>query len=92
MKNAHLVSKGQAFLHQEQNDLQPRKQKADWANREKQESLLSLTSAFVIVGHFASDEERLVLSKPVVQFSFTYGALRYFYICLYINHQFLYLL
>ena len=43
----------------------------------------SLPSAFVIVGRFAPDEERLVLSKPVVQFSFTYGVSRdIFYICL----------
>ena len=27
------------------------------------------------VGHIASDEERLVLSQSVVQFSFTYGVL-----------------
>ena len=42
--------------------------------------------------YIVSDEERVVLSKPVVQFSFTYSVSRYFYICLYINHQFLYLL
>ena len=36
----------------------------------------SLPSAFVVVGRFAPDEERLVLSKPVVQFSFTYNVSR----------------
>ena len=30
------------------------------------------------VGHIALDKERIVLSKPVVQFSFTYGVLKYF--------------
>ena len=32
-----------------------------------------LTFAFVEVGCTATDEERLALSKPVVQFSFTNG-------------------
>ena len=61
-KIARPVSKGQALLHQVRCDLLPRKQ--------------CLTSAFVVVGHIASDKERLVLSKPVVHFSFTYGVLR----------------
>ena len=52
----------------------------------------SLPSAFMVVARFASGEERLVLSKFVMQFSFTYDVLRYFYICLYINHQLFYLL
>ena len=68
-KIARPVSKGQALLHQVRCDLLPRKQ--------------CLTSAFVVVGHIASDKERLVLLKPVMQFSFTYGASRGFlYICL----------
>ena len=55
--------------------------------------MLSLNSAFVGVGRIAPDEERLVLLKPVVQFSFIYGVARGFlYICLYFNHQFLYVL
>ena len=33
-----------------------------------------LTSASVGVGRIVLDEERLVLSKPVVRFSFTYDA------------------
>ena len=33
--------------------------------------LLSLISAFVVVGRIALDEERSVLLKPVVQFYFT---------------------
>ena len=33
----------------------------------------SLPSVFVVVGRIAPDEEKLVFSKPVVQFSFTYG-------------------
>ena len=45
---------------------------------------LSLTSAFMIVGRFAPDEERLVLSKPVVQYSFTYGVSKVF-LYLFIN-------
>ena len=44
------------------------------------------------IGRIAPDEESLVISKPVVQFSLTYGVLGYLIICLYINHQFLYLL
>ena len=44
---------------------------------------VSLTSTFVVVGPFAPGEERLVLLKPVVQFSFTYvvsrGILRFSY-------------
>ena len=40
-------------------------------------------SAFVVVGRFAPDEERLFLSKPVVQFSFTYGVSRGIFIFLY---------
>ena len=35
--------------------------------------LLSLPSAFMVVGRIASDEERPVLLKRVVQFSFIYG-------------------
>ena len=35
--------------------------------------LFSLASAFVGVGHIAPDEERSILSKQVVQVSFTYG-------------------
>ena len=38
--------------------------------------LVSLDSASVGVEHIASDEERLVLSKPVVHFSFAYVVLR----------------
>ena len=38
----------------------------------------SLPSAFVVVGCFAPDEERLVLLKLVVQFHFTYGVPRSF--------------
>ena len=46
--------------------------------------LLSLASAFVGVGSIAPDEGKLVLSKPVVQFSFTYSAVRGpLYICLF---------
>ena len=50
------------------------------------------------VGRIVPGEEMLVLSKPVMQFSFTYGVSRsvlyiYLYINhLYINHQFLNLL
>ena len=35
-----------------------------------------LASAFEGEGHIAPDEERLVLSKPVMQFSFTCGVSR----------------
>ena len=53
--------------------------------------LLNLASAFVVVECIAPDEERLVLLKPVVQFSFTYGVSRgLLYIFLYINQQFIY--
>ena len=38
--------------------------------------LLSMASAFVGAGCVAPDEERLVVLKPVVHFSFTYGVLR----------------
>ena len=38
--------------------------------------LLSLASVFVGVGRIAPNEERLVLSKQAVQFSFTYSASR----------------
>ena len=34
------------------------------------------SAASVGVGRNASDEERLILLKPVVHFSFTYGVLR----------------
>ena len=45
------------------------------------------------VGRIATDEEKLVFLKPVVQFSVTYGVWRGFlYICLHFKHQFLYLL
>ena len=37
---------------------------------------LSIDSAFMRVGGFVPDEERLVLSKPVVKFSFIYGVSR----------------
>ena len=37
---------------------------------------LRLASAFMGVERFSPDEERLLLSKAVVQFSFTYDALR----------------
>ena len=36
----------------------------------------TLSSAFVGVGCIAPDEERLVLLKPIMHFSFTYGVLR----------------
>ena len=36
---------------------------------------MSQASAFVGVGRIAPNEERLVLSKPVEHFSFTYGVL-----------------
>ena len=36
----------------------------------------SLVYAFMGVGRIALDKERLVLSKPVAQFSFTYGTSR----------------
>ena len=43
-----------------------------------------LASASVDVGRIAPDEERLVLSKPVMQLSFTYGLSKCnLYICLY---------
>ena len=42
----------------------------------KKDPLFQAASAFVGRGCIASDEERLVLSKPVVHFSFTYGVLR----------------
>ena len=49
-----------------------------------------MASAFVEVGRIALDEETLVLLKPVVQFSLTYGVSRGFlYICLYFKHQFI---
>ena len=35
-----------------------------------------LASAFVEIRHIVPDEERLVLLKPVMLFSFTYGVLR----------------
>ena len=38
--------------------------------------LLSLSSAFLLEGCNAPDEERIVFTKPVVQFSFTYGVSR----------------
>ena len=38
--------------------------------------LLNLPSAFVVLGRIATDEESLVLLKPVEQFSFTYGVSR----------------
>ena len=61
--------KEQAFLYQVQCVLLPRK--------------LRLTSAFVGVWRIAPDKERLVLWKPVVQFSFSYGVSRgILYICL----------
>ena len=60
MKNARPVSKGLAFFHQVQYVLLPQKQKLD--------------TAFVGVGRITADEERFVLSKPVLHFSFTYGA------------------
>ena len=41
---------------------------------------LSLPSIFVVVGRIAPDAERLVLSKSVVQFSFTYGVLIFVHI------------
>ena len=45
--------------------------------------LLSLASALVVVGRIAPVEKRLVLSKPVEQFSFTDGVSRcLLYICL----------
>ena len=43
----------------------------------------SLASAFVEVGHFAPDEERLALSKPVVKFSFIYGVSGGLYVFVY---------
>ena len=46
----------------------------------------SLTSAFVVVGRFAPDEERFVLLKPVVQFYFTCGVSRGF-LCIYLNYS-----
>ena len=42
-----------------------------------------MASSFVVVGRFALNEERLVLSKPVVQFSFTYGESRAIFIFVY---------
>ena len=42
------------------------------------EARFSLASAFVRVGRVAPDEERLVLLKPVMQFSFIYGVSRDF--------------
>ena len=44
---------------------------------------MCLAFAFVEVEHVAPDEERLVLSKPVVQFSFTYGVSRGIFIFVY---------
>ena len=77
MKNAQPVSKEQVFLHQVQNVLLPRKKKPDSIVRL---NLLSLTTesdfCFSENRTFALDEERLVLSKLVVHFSFTYGVLR----------------
>ena len=66
MKNARPVSKEQAFLHQVQYILFPRKQKPD---TEK-------ASAFMEVERIIPDEEIVVFSKPVVHFSFTYSVLR----------------
>ena len=43
----------------------------------------SLTSAFAVVRHFAPVEERLVLSKPVVPFSFSYSVSRTTFIFVY---------
>ena len=43
----------------------------------------SLLSAFVVVGCFAPDKERLVLSKPVMQFSLTYRVSRGIFIFVY---------
>ena len=45
-------------------------------------SCVSLASDFVGLVRIAPDEERLVLLKPVVHFSFTYGVLR----CLSVNY------
>ena len=53
----------------------PTKAEASW--------LVLLASAFLGVGRIATDEERLVLLKPVVQFSFTYGmSSGFLYFCL----------
>ena len=50
---------------------------------------MNLALAFVRVRRFAPDEERLVLSKQIVKFSFIYGVSRdLLYACLHINHQF----
>ena len=47
----------------------------------------SLASVSVVVGSIVPDEERLVLSKLGVHFSFTYGVLRGLsYNCLNINN------
>ena len=52
---------------------------------------ISLASDFARIGRVAPDEERIVLLKPVEQFSFTYGVSKGFlYICLYFKHQFIY--
>ena len=57
------------------------------------ESEFSLAFAFMEVGRLATHEERIVLSKLVVKFSFTHGLSRgLLYVCLYINHHVLYLL
>ena len=53
----------------------------------REQPVLHLPSAFVVVGRIAHDEERLVLSKPVVQFSFTYGMSRGYFM-----HLFYYIL
>ena len=52
-------------------------------DKSKSSNRISLTFAFVVVGLFAPDEERLVLLKLVVQFYFTYDVSRgYLYIYL----------
>ena len=47
-------------------------------SQNKRSVLFSLTSAFVVIGRIAPDEERLILLKPVMQFYFTYGVSRGF--------------
>ena len=49
--------------------------------------MLSLPSAFVVIGRIVPDGERLVLSKLVVQFSFTYGVSRGIFLYLFIHQS-----
>ena len=74
MKNARSFSKGQAFLHHQVQYVQLlRKLKPNGAIHPTH---MKAEVAFVGVGRIAPDEERLVLLKLIVHFSFTYGVLR----------------